>query len=251
MKSCITLVHKWLTGPPQTLQYELFPPRLTCVDTVLQLVSLFTHGYIAKMLTPERAGQYFGSLLQFDERYLQYNTVYGTIVHFAAQNAQPFTYMDKLSQPVWVLDYTSHGKGAVVPQSIDVQSGQRNALLNMPIFFLNNRGILGLRLNEAVLGIPNGLLLNGDYAPALVRDCNTITICIDVSVSQVAHVVAIVRMMSLLVAWLQQMDSQSRNFNGWNLPQKIGRTRRNCGMGIHRSEAVIILLAYSFRLRSE
>ncbi|KAH9986947.1 hypothetical protein BJV77DRAFT_806940 [Russula vinacea] len=87
--------------------------------------------------------------------------------------------MPKLNQFVWVLDYKSVGNGAVVPQSIDVQSGRRNELLNMPIFFLQNWGMLGLRLNEAVVGVPKGLLLNGNYAPALVGNCNTISICIN------------------------------------------------------------------------
>lgn len=145
---------------------------------------MFTRGYISKMVTQRGAEQYFRSLLQFDDRCLHLSSVYGTIVHFAAQNAQPFTYMPKLNQFVWVLDYKSVGNGAVVPQSIDVQSGRRNELLNMPIFFLQNWGMLGLRLNEAVVGVPKGLLLNGNYAPALVGNCNTISICINVSVSQ-------------------------------------------------------------------
>jgi hypothetical protein len=147
--------------------------------------------------------QYFSRLLRFDERHLQltFQQVPGAIfiVGPAVQNAQPSNLI--ANRPVWLLDYKLREYGTVVRQRIwapaNVADAQRygNVLLKMPIYFVHrDRTTLGLRLVDAAAD-NCGVLLNAG-APAPVGDCHTTSIRINVSVSQVAYRVAIVRITS-------------------------------------------------------
>jgi hypothetical protein len=146
------------------------------------------------------AARYFTRLLQFDERHLQLmvSILRGAffIIHPAVHHVQPSPIQVIANQPAWLLDYKSRGYGTVVPQRLyrDAQS-HPNVPLNMPIFFAHSElGTLGLRLAQAREGNIEGLL--DGRAPALVGDCNTTYIRIQVSVSRVVHCVAIVWMIS-------------------------------------------------------
>jgi hypothetical protein len=150
------------------------------------------------------AERYFKSLLQFDGRSLLINNINGAVIH-----PQPFTGMPNSNRPAWLLlDYLLQSSGMVVSQDIYIAapSARDVLLLNMPIFLVHKSGKLGLWLNKAMAGDYNGQL-NGHDAPAPVGDCHTISIRINVSVSRFAHLEAVVRIMSLLVAWLRRMES--------------------------------------------
>jgi hypothetical protein len=162
---------------------------------------LYNDAYISKMVEPLEAARYFTRLLQFDERHLHLVNMNGIIfiIHPAVQHARPSTLI--ANRPAWLLDYIYRDYGTVVPQSIwspaTAGDAQRycNVPLNMPIFFVHGeRGILGLRLAQATAGRIEGLL-NG-RAPAPIGNGHTTSIRIKVSISQVAHRVAIVRITS-------------------------------------------------------
>ena len=154
------------------------------------------------MVGPLEAARYFTRLLQFDERQLRlvispHGAIY--IILPAVQHARPSTLID--NRPAWLLDFLYRDYGTVVPQSIwspaTAGDAQRycNVPLNMPIFFVHGeRGTLGLRLAQATAGRIEGLM-NG-RAPAPIGNGHTTSIRIKVSVSQVAHRVAIVRITS-------------------------------------------------------
>ena len=96
-------------------------------------------------------------------------------------------------QPALVLDHKLRDYGSVVPQSISTPATPGDALrykdvsLKMPIFFvLADRKTLGLRLRQAVAS-KFAKLLNTQV------DMGLMTICIKVSVFQVTHHGAIVR----------------------------------------------------------
>ena len=163
---------------------------------------MYNDGYISKMVGPLEAARYFTRLLQFDERQLRlvispHGAIY--IILPAVQHARPSTLID--NRPAWLLDFLYRDYGTVVPQSIwspaTAGDAQRycNVPLNMPIFFVHGeRGTLGLRLAQATAGRIEGLM-NG-RAPAPIGNGHTTSIRIKVSVSQVAHRVAIVRITS-------------------------------------------------------
>ena len=93
---------------------------------------------------------------------------------------------------VFVLDYKLRDYGSVIPQSISTPAtfGRFNGLSKMPIFFvLADRKTLGLQLRQAVAGNFTGLLNEHGPIPKVT------SICVGVSVSQVTHHGAIVRIL--------------------------------------------------------
>jgi hypothetical protein len=70
----------------------------------------------------------------------------------------PFT-EDRDGRPLWLLDYSIVRTGTVIPQarwSPDNATDYRNhvteAILQMPIFFMQKNGIIGLSLDDAING---------------------------------------------------------------------------------------------------
>ena len=178
---------------------------------------LFTDGYIAATVGTTEAKWYFHRLLQFDERHLGLVILRGAfnIIYPTLQNAQP-SKVD--NQPAWLLDYILCNYGTVVPQSINPPTtfvgrtkDHRNPFdmpLRMPIFFVRGqRQMLGLKLPQAASGDLEWLRNKDATAPVENGNSNTTSIRIMVSVTKRSSCI-IVRIMSLLVAWLWRMAWQ-------------------------------------------
>jgi hypothetical protein len=135
------------------------------------------------------AAKYFSRLLQVDPRHIQPfrspRLEIVVVVHPAAQQAQPVTTI--ANRPALLLDYALRPYGTVIPQSLYTAfQPNNNAPLNMPIFFVHQRGTLGLPLIETAAG-RGGLALNGS-APSPGNHSTRTCIRINVSVSlYVAH----------------------------------------------------------------
>ena len=118
----------------------------------------------------------------------------------AMQHAQFSPFIS--DSPALVLDYKLREYGSVVPQSILTVAAPGDVLcyssLKMPIFLVHaDRKTLGFRLKQAEAGNFAGLLDAHAQAPVEAPDPDsyfrTTRICVRVSVSQVAHHGAIVR----------------------------------------------------------
>jgi hypothetical protein len=66
---------------------------------------------------------------------------------------------DRNGRPLWLLDYSIVGTGTVIPQARwspenvnDHRQYVAEAILQMPIFFVQQNGILGLSLDDAING---------------------------------------------------------------------------------------------------
>ena len=66
---------------------------------------------------------------------------------------------DRSGRPLWLLDYSIVRIGTVIPQALwspekvnDHRYHVANAILQMPIFFLQQDGTLGLALDDAING---------------------------------------------------------------------------------------------------
>ncbi len=105
------------------------------------------------------------------------------LLHPAVQDVHPTTYIN--NRPAWLLDYMMRSVGTVVPQRLWTLTSASDAqlygttALNMPIFFVQKDGALGLPLNQAAAG--NCAALLNARAPAPVGQCHTTTIRILVS----------------------------------------------------------------------
>ena len=159
---------------------------------------MFADGYITRTVGPKEIVIYLTHLLSghFDKLDLQLIFSNELLVFFiqpaAVRHAQLSPSIS--NQPVLVLDYKLRDYGSVIPQSISTPAtpGQalryNNVSLEMPIFFvLADRKTLGLRLRQAVAGNFTELLNAHAPAPKIT------SICVRVSVSQVTHHGAIVR----------------------------------------------------------
>ena len=148
------------------------------------------------MLGSREVVKYFARLLLFDERHLIFRPELDgfLITHPAVQ--QPLTQIS--NPPALLLDYRARDYGTVVRQSIwvpatagDVQR-HGNVALKMPIFLVHGDRKIGLQLVQAAAGHCTGLL--DGHAPAPVGDSSTTFIRIMVSVFEVSHRGAIVRL---------------------------------------------------------
>ena len=125
-----------------------------------------TDGYISQSFGPGSAEDYFHHLLNTNQLDLSqsYQTVLkpdGSGVHFVVRAipdniiSTPFT-QDYNGRPLWLLDYSIEGTGKVIPQARwspehvdDHRHHVNEAILQMPIFFIQQNGTLGLSLDDA------------------------------------------------------------------------------------------------------
>ena len=146
---------------------------------------MHTHSYIARTVGAEHAPRYFSQLVHVDEHTFHLvvlNEIFW-LLYPAVEGVRPTTYID--NRPAWLLDYMVRGVGTVVPQRLWTPTSASDAQrygttpLNMPIFFVQKDGALGLPLNQAAAG--NCAALLNARAPAPVGQCSTTTIRILVS----------------------------------------------------------------------
>ena len=146
-------------------------------------------GYITKMFGPADAAKYLSHLLQVDARHIQFFRLpqlgIVVVVHPAVQHAKPITAI--ANRPAWLLDYTLRAYGTVVPQSlyspasaVRVFQPNENVPLSMPIFFVHQRGTLGLPLTEIAASQGWGLVQNGS---ALIPGNHNSSTCIRINAS--------------------------------------------------------------------
>ncbi|KAH9993742.1 hypothetical protein BJV74DRAFT_884337 [Russula compacta] len=133
-------------------------------------LELLVDGYISQSFSPNKdAEDYFGHLLKTDKSVIKHSyqtspTRDGSGVIFVAK-AIPETLsttpsmQDSRGRPLWLLDYSVIRSGTVVPQALwsphnvnDFRQYVSEAPLQMPIFFMQENGILGLSLNDAADG---------------------------------------------------------------------------------------------------
>ncbi|KAI0060993.1 hypothetical protein BV25DRAFT_821259 [Artomyces pyxidatus] len=131
----------------------------------------FLDGYISNMFGPNGAEFYFSCLLKVPARSLNaVNNIHNWpgayfVTHAPSPNPQPQAVIQQ--QYLFLLDYAvMSGLGTVVPQTIWIPSTQqdwvrhvRDAILEMPIFFVHNDGALGISVVNASAG--NSLTLRG------------------------------------------------------------------------------------------
>ena len=139
---------------------------------------LFVDGLVARTFTPEDANNYFMLLLKTPPS--QYILQYYGIVYY--QGAWYITNDGNLVQgispgvplqPTPLLDYsTTATHGTVVPQrrwtpadEVDVRRFVENAVLQLPIFFVNRNGGLGFRLLDILRGCSRDLYNANNFAP--------------------------------------------------------------------------------------
>jgi hypothetical protein len=147
---------------------------------------LHTHSYISRMLGAALAPRYFSQLVRVDEHTFQLallNEIFW-LLYPGVQGVHPTTRIN--NRPAWLLDYVVRNVGTVVPQRLWTPASSSDAQrygttpLNMPIFFVQKDGALGLPLNLAAAG--NCAALLNARAPAPVGQCHTTTIRIMVSI---------------------------------------------------------------------
>ncbi|KAH9995586.1 hypothetical protein BJV77DRAFT_961023 [Russula vinacea] len=130
---------------------------------------LLIDGYISQSFGPNSAEDYLHHLLKTDKSGLNQSCQTklkpdGSGVFFVVRtlpenlSPTPFT-QDHDGRPLWLLDYSIVRMGTVIPQarwSPDNATDYRNhvaaAVLQMPIFFTQKDGILGLSLDDAING---------------------------------------------------------------------------------------------------
>ncbi|KAF8479781.1 hypothetical protein DFH94DRAFT_496786 [Russula ochroleuca] len=130
---------------------------------------LLIDGYISQSFSPNSAEEYLHHLLKTNQSGMNQSCQTllkpdGSGVLFAVRtipenlSTTPFT-QDRDGRPLWLLDYSIVRTGTVIPQALwspDNATDHRNhvaeAILQMPIFFMQKNGILGLSLNDAING---------------------------------------------------------------------------------------------------
>jgi hypothetical protein len=135
-------------------------------------------GLVARTFSPEDANNYFNLLLSTPapQYFLQY---YGIVHHQGAwfithnvnsvQNESPGVPL----QTAPLLDYSIRGThGTVVPQTrwtpvddVDIRRFVEDAVLNLPIFFVNRNGSLGFSLTDILRGCDRHLHNANGFAP--------------------------------------------------------------------------------------
>ena len=160
-------------------------------------MDLYIDGNIAQMFSPKGAMRYFARLLGVDVRFLRPIVSQERPYPFFLTSPAVANFRPSLAINGRPVDYAISGAGTVVPQRMWSSGSptdarrQANALLNMPIFFVNDdRVTLGLPLLRTVAGdrLEKTLLGAGDTAP--IGNCSTMYIRINVctSVQTTVHI---------------------------------------------------------------
>ena len=133
---------------------------------------LLVDGYIAQSLSPIKAERYLYDLLKINPHNHNLRQLYQAIprpdrsggVTFvvgavATRQPPPPLMQDPYGRPLWLLDYSIAPIGTVVPQELwcpqnvnDFRQYVTDAELQIPVFFTQENGHLGLSLDDAVNG---------------------------------------------------------------------------------------------------
>jgi len=132
--------------------------------------SLLVDGYISQCFGPQHAEEFFRSLLKNNSFYAAYCS--GESSLFIVTSV-PRHIQVQLSDPrTWIIDRGVVGYGSVVPQGVwvphtntDRRSHVTEAELQMPIFFEDTNGRLGITLEAAASGRCHDLLNAQCFAP--------------------------------------------------------------------------------------
>ena len=123
-----------------------------------------TTGYLVRMFGPRDAAFFIESLLKTSARevYLVGNVPGWPNALMVSQPSVPDSRGDALyndRHPLWLLDFIPPTHGSVIPQKIwsppnqsDWRRYVEQATLRMPVFFVQNNGIIGLPLPRAAVG---------------------------------------------------------------------------------------------------
>ena len=146
-----------------------------------------TDGYISYTFSPRAAEIYLTYLFKIDPAVVQaflHQGAYFVWNHPTILTPAPFV---SNGHPAWLLDYRIKPGGSVVPQQIWFPQGQgdwrryvEQATLQMPLFFNNTDGSLGVPLVNATAG---QMLLHGANQPVPFSDKSTTKIRIGVCTS--------------------------------------------------------------------
>ena len=151
-------------------------------------VDLLTDGYITYTFRPQDAANYLMILFKVNPQVVQANAFLHQGAFFVWNQptiwTQPPLNFDE--RPGWLLDYHIRPGGSVVPQQIWFPQGQvdwrryvEQAQLQMPLFFVNADGSLGVPVVNAAAG---QMYLHGASEPVPFGDRTTIKIRICVCV---------------------------------------------------------------------
>jgi hypothetical protein len=136
---------------------------------VLQAFDLLVDGYIARSLSPVKAERYLFDLLKTDRSGLKQlcrtipspdgSRVTFVVGAVATKDSPRPLMQDRSGRPLWLLDYSIAETGTTVPQELwspqnvnDFRQYVTEAELQMPIFFVQENGHLGLSLDDAMNG---------------------------------------------------------------------------------------------------
>jgi len=127
-------------------------------------------GYISQTFRPNSAEHYLRYLLKTNRSGLSLNQTSQTLLNqdgsgvFVARSipddiSPPPSLQDRNGHPLWLLDYSIVQTGTVIPQVRwspenvnDHRQHVAEAILQMPIYFVQQTGVLGLSLDDAING---------------------------------------------------------------------------------------------------
>ncbi|KAF8498650.1 hypothetical protein F5888DRAFT_193597 [Russula emetica] len=131
---------------------------------------LLVDGYISQTFRPNSAEDYLHHLLKTEQSGLSLNQLCQTllnpdgsgifVIRMIPDKISPAPFMQDLNgHPLWLLDYSVVRTGTVIPQMRwspenvnDYRQHVTEATLQMPIYFLQQNGVLGLSLEDAING---------------------------------------------------------------------------------------------------
>ncbi|KAI0313536.1 hypothetical protein OF83DRAFT_1175581 [Amylostereum chailletii] len=170
--------------PVYPFAYQLIP---ALSKTTTASPNVMTDGYISYTFSPRGADYFFKFLLKVRSvRELRVALEYNRfLVYNQPSVLPPPISMDAYQRPRWLLDFIAEtARGTVVPQEIwmpqapqDHQRHIADANLQMPIFFMQLNGAVGIPLRLAASRTTNGSLAGGTY-PALMGGRVTTHFCL-------------------------------------------------------------------------
>ena len=148
---------------------EVFVSPYPDLTSVLQPPELLIDGYISQSFSPNSAEDYFQHLLKTDRSGVNQSCQtlpkpdgFGVlfVVRNIPENISPVPFMrDRNNRPLWLLDYSIVWTGTIIPQALwspenvnDHRQHVTRAILQMPIFFAQQDGSLGISLDDAING---------------------------------------------------------------------------------------------------
>lgn len=141
--------------------------------------SLLVDGYISQSFSPKTAERYFHDLLKTNSsdltqlcQTIDLSDGLSFVVQDVATQDPPLPLEDSCGRSHWLLDHGVVQPGTVVPQQLwspqhdnEFRQYVTNAKLQMPVFFIQEDGRLGLSLDDAARGRCHNLRDGGKVAP--------------------------------------------------------------------------------------